>query len=165
MADSYYGKTILGSLSAAQTLPSGTDEDSESVVYIGGHTGGQLWINVYAHTAISIADTADFTIEVEGYTAATAQSSFTSPYSITNGGGSAIGGSGTSEDNAHYNILWHLGDTDGQLDFNAGDLMTQCAIPEDMFRLLSYDYVQLHYLTTGNESSETVDAFVWIKPS
>ena len=162
MANAYYEKNILGELSDAQTLPSTASEDSENMVYIGGPTGGQLWINVYANNAIVIVTGKLFYIELEGWTSDVAANA-TSPFSITNSGG-ANHATGILEDNAHYWLL-HKTTGDAELQFDAGDLITQCAIPEDMFRLLGYDYVQLRYETDDNESSERVDAFVWIKPS
>ena len=163
MANAYYGKQIIGELSDAQALPNATSVDSTNMVEIVGATGGQLWINVYANTAISIATGQLFYIELQGFSADTAASA-TSPFSTANNGG-INPASGTLEDEAHYWLL-HKTSGDGQLDFAAGDLVTQCAIPEDMFRLLSYDFVQLRYETDADESStEKVDAFVWIKPS
>lgn len=161
MANAYYGKTnIIGELSDAQTLPSATAAASTNMVYIGGQTGGRLWIDVYANTAISIATGQLLSIEIQGYTSDTSGSA-TSPFSVTNSSGRQ-GASGTSEDNAHYHILSKT-TADDQLDFDQYDLVTQAAIPEDMFRLLSYDYVQLYYTTDANESSEKVDAFVYVK--
>ena len=162
MADARYGKTIIGEFSDAQTLPDSGAVDSTSMVYVGGPTGGQQWINVYATTAVTIATGQAFSIELQSYSADTAASAI-SPFSTSNGGGIPQA-SGTSEPDAHYYIL-HKTSADGELAFAAGDLMTQCAIPEDMLRLLSHDYVQLVYTTDANESSETVTAFVWIKPS
>lgn len=157
-----YGKIIVGDMiSDAQTLPSSTSEDSDNMVNVGGQLDGRLWIDVYAGTAISIATGQILYIELQGFTADTAASA-TSPFTVTNQGG-INGASGTLEDNAHIYLL-HKTSSDAQLDFDAGDLMCQMAIPEDMFRLLSYDFVQLRYETDANESSETVDAFVYVKP-
>lgn len=161
MADARYGKVIVGELSDAQTLPDSTSEDSTNMVYIGGPTAGQLWINVYANTAITIATAQAFNIELEGYSSDTAASA-TPPFTKTNSGGIPQA-SGTAENDAHYYLL-HKTSADGELAFDAGDLITQCAIPEDLMRLKSYDYVQLKYTTDANESSEKVDAFVWVKP-
>lgn len=161
----YYGKVPFGDISDAQTLPSSAKEDSESIVYIGGQdggVGGQLWIDVYAHSAIDIASGAQLTIELQGHTSAV-QASNTSPFSVANQSG-IIGASGTQEPDALYYIFYNTSTQDA-LAFTAGDLITQCAIPEDLFRLLSYDYVMLEYETGASEVSETVDAFVYIKPS
>lgn len=160
MANTYHGKNIIGKLSDAQTLPNAGAEDSESVVFIGGPTNGKLWIDVYALTALAIASGQIFSIELEGYTTNTPQSSFTAPFTTTNQGG-IPGASGTSEPHGAYYLLYKA--AGNALDFAAGDLITQCAIPEDLFRLLSYDWVQLKYLTDANEESETVDAFVYLK--
>jgi len=160
MANNYHGKEILGELSDAQTLPNATSVDSTNMVFVGFQTNGGLWIDVYAETAVTIATGQAFNIELEGYTSDTA-SSATPPFSTSNAGG-IQGASGTAESDAHYYIL-HKTSADGELAFAAGDLITQCAIPEDLFRLLSYDYVQLKYTTDANESSETVVAFVYAK--
>ena len=162
MADARYGKTIIGELSDAQTLPDGTAVDSTNMVFVGGPTGGQLWINVYAETAVVIATAQAFSIELQSYSADTAASAI-SPFSTSNKGGIPQA-TGTSEPDAHYYLLYKTS-ADNELAFAAGDLITQCAIPEDMLRLLSHDYVQLVYTTDATETSETVTAFVWIKPS
>ena len=163
MANAYYGKTILGELSDAQALPNATAVDSTNMVYVGGKTGGSLWINIYANTAISIATGQAFNIEFQSYSADTAASAI-SPFSTANAGG-MYEGSGTSEDEAHVYLL-HATNADGQLDFAAGDLMCSYGIPEDNLRLISHDYVQLVYTTDADESAtEKVDAFVWIKPA
>lgn len=161
MANAYYGKEILGELSDAQTLPNATSVDSTNMVYIGPRTNGKLWIGVYANTAISIATGQAFYIELEGYSSDTAASA-TSPFSTANKAGYP-GTSGTGETDAHYYLL-HKTSADGQLDFSAGSLITQCAIPDELFDLLSYTYVQLKYTTDANESSECVDAFVYTRP-
>ena len=59
--------------------------------------------------------------------------------------------------------LLHKTSADGELAFSAGDLIAQCAIPEDLFNALGYEWVQLKYTTDANESSETVTAFVYNK--
>ena len=162
MSNTYYGKVIVGELSDAQSLPNAGGADSTNMVGIAGATGGQQWISVYANTAISIATGQAFSIELQGFTSDTAASA-TSPFSTSNGSGRNHA-TGTLEDNAHYYLL-HKTSADAQLDFAKGDLVAQCAIPEDMFRLLGYDFVQLRYLTDADESSEKVDALVWVKPS
>jgi len=160
MANNYNGKVILGELSDNQTLPDSTSVDSTNMVYIGGQTSGKLWIDVYAGTAISIATGQSFSIELEGYSEDDAASA-TPPFSTANSGG-IQGATGTPENDAHYYLL-HKTSADGQLDFSAGSLITQCAIPEDLFRLLGYDYVQLKYTTDADESTETITAFVYSK--
>jgi len=162
MANAYYGKTILGELSDAQTLPNATAVDSTAMVYVGGKTGGSLWINVYANTAVTIATGQAFNIEFQSFSADTAASAIP-PFSTSNKGG-MYQASGTAESDAHIYLL-HKTSADGELAFAAGDLMCSFGVPEDLMRLLSHTYVQLVYTTDANESSETVDAFVWIKPS
>jgi len=153
MANTYYGKQILGELSDAQTLPNATAVDSTNMVYVGDNTNGKLWIDVYANTAISIANTFVLHIDLQGFTADTAASA-TAPFSTA--------GAVLANTTPLYRIL-SITASGGATVFAAGDLMTQCAIPEDLFALLSYDFVQLVYTTTANESAETVDAFVYSK--
>jgi hypothetical protein len=131
------------------------------MVYIGGQTGGKLWIDVYANGTVAIATAQAFYIELQGYSSDTAASA-TAPFSNANQGG-IEGASGTAHSVAHMYLL-HKTSADDAIAFSAGDLMAQIAIPEDMFRLLGYDYVQLRYETDANESSEKVDAFVYVKP-
>uniref|UniRef100_A0A6H1ZPY2 Uncharacterized protein n=1 Tax=viral metagenome TaxID=1070528 RepID=A0A6H1ZPY2_9ZZZZ len=162
MANAYYGKNIIGELSDAQTLPNAGSVDSTNMVNIVGPTSGRLWIDVYACTAIAIANTYVLHIAMQGFTADTAASA-TAPHSIANKSG-LPGASGTvlTEGTAFFYLMHMTAGTAG-VSWTAGDLICQAAIPEDMFRLLSYDFVQLVYTTTANESSETVDAFVYFK--
>lgn len=165
MANAYHGKIIIGELSDAQTLPNATSEDSDAMVGLGAtksSTGGTLWIDVYANTAISIASGQLFYIELQSFTADTAASA-DSPFSSTNSGG-VPGATGTAELEGHYYIL-HKTSADGACAWDAGDLITQCAVPEDLLRLRSQDFIQLRYETDADESSEKVDAFVYVKPS
>src|SRR6056297_82752 len=145
----YHGKAtaaIHGTLSDDQTLPNAQSEDSDNMVNIVGPTKGNLWIDVYAGTDITTATGQAFNIELEGYTADTAASA-TPPFSDTD---------------AHYYLL-HKTSADGELAFDEGDLITQCAVPEDLLDAQSYDYIQLKYTTDADESSEKVDAFVYWK--
>ena len=57
----------------------------------------------------------------------------------------------------------HKTSADGELAFSAGDLITQIAVPEDLFRALNYDFAQLKYTTDADESSEKVDAIAYYK--
>jgi len=161
----YHGlatSSIVGILSDAQTLPNATAVDSTNMVDITGPTKGNMWINVYANTAITIATGQAFNIELEGFTADTAASA-TPPFSKDNSElFSSVDGGGTAESDAHFYLI-HKTSADGELAFSAGDLVTQVCIPEDLFRALSYDFVQLKYTTDADESSEKVDAFVFYK--
>ena len=143
-----YGKQIITMLSDGQALPDSTGADSTNMAYVGGSTNGGLAISVYAKTAISIATAQAFSIELQAFTS-DAGTSATSPFQT----------GGVLEDNAHCYLL-HKTSGDGQLDFAAGDLMAQFVIPGEWLDLLSYDWVQLRYLTDADESSETVDAFL-----
>ena len=151
----YYGKNIVGSLCDAQTI--NTTEDS-SMVYIGGRTGGDLWIDVYANTAWTIDSGEELTIQLQGFTS-DAGTSATSPFSTGNAGGQCISGGGTSEPDVLYYIFYNTSAQDAA-GFAAGDLVTQCAIPEDLFHALAYDYVQLAFTC---DTSEVCDAFVYAK--
>ena len=139
-----HNKNLLGILSDGQALPNATSVDSTNMVNVGGKTNGRIWIDVYANTAISIATGQAFNIELEGYSSDTAASAV-SPI-----------------DDAHIYIL-HKTSADGQLDFAAGALIAQIAIPEDLFDAKSWEYVQLKYTTDADESSEKVDAIAYTK--
>lgn len=152
---------IVGWLSDNQTLPNAGAEDSTNMVEIGGNTDGKLMLSIFANTAITIATTAAFSIELQAFTADTAASA-DSPYSKTNSAGIPQA-SGTITAEAHMYLL-HKTSADGELAFDADDLIYECALPDNMLRLISYDFVQLVYTTDGNEESETVDAFIWAKP-
>lgn len=153
MSNAYYGKLILGELSDAQALPNNGSADSDNMVYVGGKTNGRLWINVYANTDISIADTKSLFIDIETWTSDAASSAI-APFSS---GGTAISG-------ATYRIL-NLTASGAAVTFSAGDLIVQVAVPEDLMNQFStpHTYIQIKYTTTDNESSEKVDAFVYAK--
>jgi len=152
---------VVGWLSDNQALPSATTADSTNMVYVGGSTNGALMLSIFANTAISIATGQAFSIELQAYSSDTAASA-DSFYSEVNLGG-INQTTGTVNPEAHIYLL-HKTSADAQLDFSAGDLIYECALPDNMLRLVSYDYVQLLYTTDANESSETVDAFIWAKP-
>jgi hypothetical protein len=151
---------IVGWLSDNQALPNATAADSTAMVEIGGQTNGNLMLSIFANTAISIATGQAFNIELQAFTADTAASA-DSFYSEDNLGG-INQATGTVNAEAHHYIL-HKTSGDAQLDFAAGDLIWECALPDNMLRLISYDFVQLVYTTDADESSETVDAFIWAK--
>jgi len=161
MANYLYGKNYVGSLAAAQTLPNATTDDSTNMVYVGGKTGGRLWIDVYANNAVEIATGQAFNIEFESYSADTASSAI-APFSTGNLGGRCKSGEATEETTAHYYIL-HKTDADDECAFVAGDLMTQMAIPEDLLHALGHTYVQLKYTSDADESADKIDAFVYSK--
>ena len=158
----YYGKNIVGSLSDAQALPNATNEPSDEMVYVGNKTNGALWINVYANIDITIGASDDLSIELEAFSADTAGSA-TVFFSSDNAQGEIANGDGTDEAGAHFYLLHRVGGTDGELSFIAGDLMCQCAIPEDMLNAVGYDWVQLRYTVDKDESAHDIDAFVWVK--
>ena len=157
-----YGKEVLGWLSDNQTLPANaTPVKSTNMVNIVGRTNGALWINVYAQTAFEIVTTATFSIELKGFTSDVVASAI-EPFSKDNKAGEIATGGGTSQPEAHYYLL-HRTAGDAELTFSAGDLITQCAIPEDMFNALGYDYACLYYTSSADESADLVTAFVYAK--
>jgi len=155
MANTYYGKQILGELSDAQTLPSTTSVDSTNMVYVGDNTNGKLHIAVHACTAISIADGKALTIALQTWSADVAANAI-APFSSAG----AVLANSTPVMNIFYGLA-----SGGAMSWLAGDLIVDVAVPEDMMALFTtpHDYVQLVYTTTANESSETVDAFVYTK--
>ena len=165
MADYRYGRNIVAELSDAQSLGyGGSASDTTNMGYIGGQTGGQLYISVFAHTAISIATGEYWYIEFESYSADTAASAI-APFSTANSAGISQA-TGTAETNAHIYLL-HKTSDDAQLDFAAGDLICEFAVPEVMCRLLSHDYVQLSQVTDKSDpgTDETIDVLLTVKPS
>ena len=160
MANAYYGKNIVGELCDAMTLPNATTKDSTAMVFIGGPTNGQLWIDVYANTALAVLTTSTFSIEFQSFSSDLAASAIP-PFSTANKGG-IPGATGTAESDAHL-YLMHKTAADGALAISIGSLIAQMAIPEDLCRLLAHDYVQLTFLTDENLSAQTVDAFVYVK--
>ena len=165
MANAYYGKVLLGELSDSQPIGFGESrKDSSQMVFIGGPTGGQLWISVYCNVAIDILTSEYWYIELEGGTTSTIGNAV-APFSESNSGG-INQATGTLNTNAHMYLLHKVGgDGDAALAFVAGDLITQMAIPEDLFRLLGFDWVNLAMTTDAGSSTDRIDAFVWIKPS
>ena len=152
MANAYYGKQILAEISDAQTLPNGTSVDSTNMVYVDGSTNGGLMISVYANNDITIATGALFNIEVETYSADTAASA-RPPFTFT----TSSPATKAFQANCHLYIL-HKTSADGELAFNAGDLMCQYVIPPD--QMWTDTYIQLKYTTDGSEQTEKVDAFI-----
>lgn len=151
MANAYYGKSILGELSDAQTLPNNDSVDSTNMVNIAKTTNGGLAISVYANNAVEIATGQAFSIEVEFYTSDTAASAV-SPFSYDNSGTqTAVPG--------HYYIYDKTSDDDAAA-WAAGELITQFIIPQELTDLMGYDWVQLKYTTDADESADKVDAFV-----
>lgn len=155
MANTYYGKEILGELSDAQTLPNATSVDSTNMVYVGGKTNGKLHIQVRAKTAISIADTKALTIALETWSADVAASAV-APFSSAG----AVLANSTPVMNIFYGLA-----SGGAMSWLAGDLIVDVAVPDEMMALFTtpHTHVQLKYTTTADESSETVDAFVYSK--
>ena len=153
---------IVGWLSDNQALPNTTSADSTNMVEIGGTTNGLLMISVFANTAISIADTKALTITFEAYSSDTAASAVF-PASYNNSGG-INQASGTALANGAGVMSFTFTASGGAMAWAAGDLIVEFAVPDTMCRLLEYDFVQLKYTTTANESSETVDAIVWARP-
>lgn len=152
---------IVGWLSDNQALPNATGADSTNMVYIGGQTGSKLMISIFANTDIDVATAQAFNIELQGFTADTAASADT-PGSKDNGAGNPPY-SGTLMQEFH-NYLVHKTSADGAIDWNAGDLIWEQALPDNMLRLVSYDWAQLVYLTDEDLSAMNIDAIIWAKP-
>ena len=161
MANNYHGiPNVVGELSDGQTGPQSTSTDCTAMVYIAGHANDNLWINVYAQTTQTVATGKKFTIELQGYSADTA-SSADGPFSVGNGGAIPQDAAGTHHNDGHYYIYYTTTADDATI-FAAGDLITQVAIPSDLFRQSSYDYVQLVY--DADESwTGLIDAFVYVR--
>ena len=165
MADYRYGNNVVAELSDAVAIGyDGSTADTTSMYHLVGQTGGQLWIRVYAHTAVTIGTGEYWYIEFQAYTADTAASA-DSPFSTANSGG-INQATGTAEPEAHYYPL-HCTSADGEASWAAGDLITEMAIPEKLCRLLSLDYVQLTNVTdkTDPGTDETIDVLVCVNPS
>ncbi len=162
----YYGKTnIVGVFSDAQTVVKNTSTDSTNMVGIGGKTDGSLMISIYANAVFTIVDTKVFSVALEGFTSDVAASA-TSFTTSANKGGINQETSGTKLAQATVtNYLFSILGTTSNGAFAAGDLIYEGAVPDNMLRLLSYDYIQLVYTSTATAADPgVVNAFVWAKP-
>lgn len=121
--------------SEAQTLPNNTSVDSTNAVYFTGGTSGKMQVNVVASSAISIANGKALTIAIQYGTTSTPATSL-------------------------YDVLYTRTASGGAVTFSAGDIICQYTIPPE--QAAAYDYCELVYTTTADESSETVDAFITI---
>lgn len=160
-----YGNNVVAALSEGVAIGyGGSTVDTTSMGYIGGQTGGQLWLRVYARTAVAIGSGEYWYIEFQAYTADTAASA-DSPFSTSNEGG-INQATGTAEPEAHYYPL-HCTSADGAADWAAGDLICEMAIPEKLCRLLSLNYVQLTNITDKSDpgADETIDVLLCVNPS
>jgi hypothetical protein len=133
------GKLVDSNLifSEAQALPNNTSANSTNAVHFGACRSGKLEINVVAATAISIeSDTSKaLTIKVE--------------YGTTSSPSSVL-----------YDTLYTRTASGSDITFAAGDIICQYVIPRSL--AAAYDYCELVYTTSDNESSEKVDAFIAI---
>lgn len=131
------GKMIDSDLvfSEAQTLPNTTSVDSTNAVWFGAARSNKLQVNVVASTAISIANSKALTIAIQ--------------YGTT-----------STPDTSLYDVLYTRTASGDAVTFDAGDIICQYTIPGD--KAAAYDYCELVYTTTADESSETVDAFITI---
>ncbi len=120
-------------LSSAQALPNNTAVASTNVVDYGGNSGGLAKIVVKANTDIAVANTFALTI-VASY-----------------------GSTSTPTDTLDKVIFTK---TAGQAGFSyaAGDTIVEEIIPDSLPD--NYRFLKLTYTTTGNESTEKVDAYV-----
>ncbi len=139
---------VVGVLSDAQALPNATSEYSTNMVDIKGKTGGKLMLAVYANTAVEIITTAAFNIELLGYTV-DVEGSATAPFS-----------SAGALEPAHFYPL-HKTSADGEIAWLAGELITEIPVPENLLELMEYDFINLAYTASADESANLVDAFLY----
>ena len=121
--------------SQAQTLPNNTSANSTNVVYFAGCRNGKLQVNVVAATDITIANTKVLTVNIE--------------YGTT-----------TTPATKLKDVLYTETAGVPTITYAAGDTICQYTIPAD--KAAAYDYCELVYTTTDDESSEKVDAFIAI---
>ena len=126
-----YGKSIIGELFDAVTVPADTSTSS-AIVYTGESTNAGLIVSVYANEAISIADTKTLSIRpvVGGATPST--EIYALPYSRT-ASGSAI-------------------------TFAAGDCIFEWVLPPT--QLGDATYLKLIITTTDAAASGKIDGFL-----
>lgn len=117
-------------------LPNATTNYTEAWQYVGPTNYKQI-LKVYANTDISIATGEDFTIEfVTGATATP-----TTPLIAES-----------------HTYLLSKTSADGVLAFDAGDLLCEFALPDE---LMTDDYYyRLKVTTTGNEATEKIDVLL-----
>jgi len=133
-------------LSDAQTLgDADTGTDSTNMVKVGGQTGGKTSILVFANTDYEVATGETASIELQAFTADTAASAV-SPVT-----------------SAHVYGL-HKTAADGAIAVDAGDLITEIAIPEYLLSQNAYTWVQLVYLNSEDLQAQSVNAFVRVQP-
>ena len=120
-------------LSSAQALPNATAADSTNVVDYGGNSGGLAKIVVKANTNIAVANTYKLTI-VASY-----------------------GSTSTPTDTLDKVIFTKTAAAAG-FAYAAGDTIVEEIIPDSLPD--NYRFLKLTYTTTGNESTEKVDAYV-----
>ena len=120
-------------LSTAQALPNNDSADSTNVVDFGGNSGGLAKIVVKANTNIAVADTYRLTI-VASY-----------------------GANNTPTDTLDKVIFTKTAASAG-FSYAAGDTIVEEIIPDSLPD--NYRFLKLTYTTTGNESTEKVDAYV-----
>ena len=120
-------------LSSAQALPNNTSANSTNVVDFGGNSGGLAKIVVKANTNIAVANTYKLTI-VASY-----------------------GSTSTPTDTLDKVIFTKTAAAAG-FSYAAGDTIVEEIIPDSLPD--NYRFLKLTYTTTGNESTEKVDAYV-----
>lgn len=120
-------------LSSAQALPNNTSADSTNVVDYGGNSGGLAKIVVKANTNIAIANTKALTITA------------------------SYGSTSTPTDTLDKVLFTKTAGAEG-FSYVAGDTIVEEIIPDSLPD--NYRFLKLSYTTTGNESTEKVDAYV-----
>lgn len=162
MSENRYGNNVVQEMSSDTKIGYSGAIDCESMGYVGGQTGGQLWIRIYAHTALTIATGEYWYIEFQSYETDTV-GSMDSPYSSDNAGG-INQAEGTEELEGHYYLYWK-DSNDGEAAWLAGDLIVEMAIPEKMLRLVGHKYVNIMNITDRGDVSETIDVLLCVNPS
>ena len=120
-------------LSSAQALPNNTSADSTNVVDFGGNSGGLAKIVVKANTNIAVANTYKLTI-VASY------------------------GSTSTPTDTLDKVIFTKTAAGASFSYAAGDTIVEEIIPDSLPD--NYRFLKLTYTTTGNESTEKVDAYV-----
>lgn len=120
-------------LSSAQALPNNASADSTNVVDYGGNSGGLAKIVVKANTDIAIANGKVLTITA------------------------SYGSTSTPTDTLDKVIFTKTAAAAG-FSYAAGDTIVEEIIPDSLPD--NYRFLKLSYTTTGNESTEKVDAYV-----
>lgn len=150
-----YGLEVIDQLSDGVWLGySGAKHDGDHMVNIAGKMP-QLWISVFAKTAITIDGDKYWYIELESWTSDD-DNAARPPFST----------GGTAENEAHYYLLHHS-NADGAMAFAIGDLVTQMAVPVDLLAQFTtpHDWIQITTVTDKTDPGvdEEIDVILHAK--